>query len=161
MAALNSRQAFEALCRRAEKTKWVVFAKAPFGGPEHVLKYLAAIPIGSRQPAAEPSRSKDGNVTFLWKDYVNGNKTKVITPAAVEFIRRFLHTLPAGERMRHHTSPRSPGAHWLRASFAFIPGIAQHSSIPASEARNTFKTHRLRPAQFNAILSAPLRRVSL
>jgi hypothetical protein len=41
MAALNNRQAFEALCRRAEKMKCVVFAKAPFGGPEHVLKYLA------------------------------------------------------------------------------------------------------------------------
>jgi hypothetical protein len=39
----------------------------------------------------------DGKVTFLWKDYADGNKTKVMTLDAVEFIRRFLlHILPAG-----------------------------------------------------------------
>ena len=31
----------EALCHDASKIKWVVYAKAPFGGPEQVLKYLA------------------------------------------------------------------------------------------------------------------------
>jgi hypothetical protein len=41
MKALNGPQAFQALCRRAAKVKWVVFAKAPFGSPEQVLKYLA------------------------------------------------------------------------------------------------------------------------
>jgi hypothetical protein len=39
----------------------------------------------------------DGRVTFLWKDYADGNKTKTMTLDAVEFIRRFLlHILPAG-----------------------------------------------------------------
>jgi hypothetical protein len=41
MAGLAKPAAFETLCRRAKKIKWVVFAKAPFGGPEQVLKYLA------------------------------------------------------------------------------------------------------------------------
>jgi hypothetical protein len=36
-------------------------------------------------------------VTFLWKDYADGNKTKTMTLDAVEFIRRFLlHVLPVG-----------------------------------------------------------------
>src|ERR1700693_2889510 len=39
----------------------------------------------------------DGRVTFLWKDYADGNKTKTMTLDAVEFIRRFLlHLLPSG-----------------------------------------------------------------
>ena len=41
MAGLARPAAFEALCRRARRIKWVVYAKPPFGGPEQVLKYLA------------------------------------------------------------------------------------------------------------------------
>jgi hypothetical protein len=97
MAALNSPQAFQALCRRAAKVKWVVFAKAPFGGPEQVLKYLARY---THRVAISNSRIlsiEDGNVSFQWKDYEDGNKPKVMTLAATEFIRRFLlHILPAG-----------------------------------------------------------------
>jgi hypothetical protein len=33
--------AFEVLCRRAGKIKWVVYAKAPFSGPSQILMYLA------------------------------------------------------------------------------------------------------------------------
>jgi hypothetical protein len=97
MAALNRPLAFEALCRRAAKAKWVVFAKAPFGGPEQVLKYLARY---THRVAISSSRIlsiDDGKVSFLWKDYADGHKTKVMTLAATEFIRRFLlHILPAG-----------------------------------------------------------------
>ncbi len=97
MAALNNQPAFEALCRRAAKVKWVVFAKAPFGGPEQVLKYLARY---THRVAISNSRIlsiEDGKVSLLWKDYADGNKTKVMTLTATEFIRRFLlHILPAG-----------------------------------------------------------------
>ena len=97
MAALNGPHVFKALCRRAEKIKWVVFAKAPFGGPEQVLKYLARY---THRVAISNSRIlsiEDGKVTFLWKDYADGDKTKAMTLAATEFIRRFLlHILPAG-----------------------------------------------------------------
>jgi hypothetical protein len=97
MAALNSPHTFEALCRRAQKTKWVVFAKAPFGGPDQVLKYLARY---THRVAISNSRIlsiEDGKVSFLWKDYADGNQTKVMTLTAVEFIRRLLlHILPAG-----------------------------------------------------------------
>jgi hypothetical protein len=97
MAGLANPAAFKALCRRAERMKWVVFVKPPFGGPEQVLKYLARY---THRVAISNSRIlsiEDGRVTFLWKDYAGGNQTKTMTLDAVEFIRRFLlHIVPAG-----------------------------------------------------------------
>jgi hypothetical protein len=38
-----------------------------------------------------------GRVTFAYKDYADGDKSKVMTLEATEFIRRFLlHILPSG-----------------------------------------------------------------
>jgi hypothetical protein len=40
---------------------------------------------------------EDGRVTFRYKDYADGNKTKILTLEATGFIRRFLlHILPSG-----------------------------------------------------------------
>ena len=71
--------------------------KPPFGGPEQVLKYLARythrVAISNRRLLS----MEDGRVTFEYKDYADGNKTKVMTLEATEFIRRFLlHILPSG-----------------------------------------------------------------
>ena len=97
MAGLARPAAFAALCNRARRIKWVVHAKPPFGGPEQVLKYLARY---THRVAISNSRIlsiESGKVTFLWKDYADGNKTKAMTLDAVEFIRRFLlHILPKG-----------------------------------------------------------------
>jgi Putative transposase len=88
---------FAALYNRARRIKWVVHVKPPFGGPEQVLKYLARY---THRVAVSNSRILSiecGKVTFLWKDYADGNKTKIMSLDAVEFIRRFLlHVLPAG-----------------------------------------------------------------
>jgi hypothetical protein len=89
--------AFEALCQKASRMEWVVYAKRPFGGPEPVLKYLARythrVAISNRRLLS----MEDGRVTFEWKDYADGNQTKTMTLEAVEFIRRFLlHVLPSG-----------------------------------------------------------------
>ncbi len=97
MAALASPAAFEALCRQARRIKWVVFVKPPFGGPEQVLKYLARytdrVAISNRRLLS----MEDGRVTFEYKDYADGNQSKVMTLEATEFIRRFLlHILPRG-----------------------------------------------------------------
>jgi Putative transposase/Transposase zinc-binding domain len=97
MAGLARPAAFAALCNRARRIKWVVHAKPPFGGPEQVLKYLARY---THRVAISNSRILSiecGKVTFLWKDYADGNQTKAMTLDAVEFIRRFLlHVLPGG-----------------------------------------------------------------
>ncbi|MGA3007747.1 MAG: IS91 family transposase [Opitutaceae bacterium] len=97
LASLAKPAAFEALCRKSGKIKWVVHAKAPFGGPQRVLKYLARythrVAISNRRLLS----MEDGRVTFEWKDYANGSKTGTMTLDAVEFIRRFLlHILPGG-----------------------------------------------------------------
>jgi hypothetical protein len=83
--------------------KWVVYVKKPFGGPEHVLHYLARY---THRVAISNHRligMEDGKVTFRWKDYAHGKKRKM-TLAAEEFIRRFLlHVLPKGlVRIRHY-----------------------------------------------------------
>lgn len=88
------------------KTRWVVYAKPPFAGPEAVLAYLARythrVAISNRRLIAH-----DGNgVTFRYKDYrrEGAARQQVMTLATGEFIRRFLlHTLPRGfHRIRHY-----------------------------------------------------------
>jgi len=46
----------------------------------------------------------DGQVSFRWKDYRDGQTDKVVTLPAAEFIRRFLlHALPPGfQRIRYY-----------------------------------------------------------
>ena len=83
---------------------WVVYAKAPFGGPQHVLEYLGRythrVAISNRRLLA----LEDGQVSFQWKDYRDGQQQKLMTVSADEFIRRFLqHALPPGfQRIRYY-----------------------------------------------------------
>jgi hypothetical protein len=76
---------------------WVVYAKRPFGGPQHVLHYLARY---THRVAISNHRLvdfTDGKVAFRWKDYAHGNKRRLMTVTAEEFLRRFLlHSLPRG-----------------------------------------------------------------
>ena len=94
---------FDAWLQKSKKTKWVVYAKPPFGGPEAVLKYLARY---THRVAISSSRlvsMENGRVTFRWRDSRHGNRSSTITVEAIEFIRRFLlHILPAGfVKIRH------------------------------------------------------------
>jgi hypothetical protein len=103
LADLAEPARFHAWLRKSKKTEWVVYAKPPFGGPEHVLKYLARY---THRVAISSSRllSLDNDrVTFRWRDSRHGNHTKSMTLEAVEFIRRFmLHVLPSGfMKIRH------------------------------------------------------------
>jgi hypothetical protein len=76
---------------------WVVYSKRPFGGPEHVLRYLGAY---THRVAISNSRLvalSDGNVTFRWRDSAHGNKKRLMALDVHEFLRRFLlHLLPPG-----------------------------------------------------------------
>ena len=47
---------------------------------------------------------EEGQVSFQWKDYRDGQQQKVMTVSAEEFIRRFLqHALPPGfQRIRYY-----------------------------------------------------------
>jgi len=90
-------KAFRAFLRSLYRHDWVVYAKRPFGGPQHVLQYLARY---THRVAISNHRLldfKDGKVTFRWKDYAHGNKKRKMTLTADEFLRRFLlHVLPRG-----------------------------------------------------------------
>ena len=83
---------------------WVVHAKRPFGGPEHVLRYLANYTHRTAISNHRLVSLRDGNVSFLWKDYAHGCRRRVMTLTATEFLRRFLmHVLPKGfVRIRHY-----------------------------------------------------------
>jgi hypothetical protein len=89
--------------RQLFRQDWVVYAKPPFGGTEHVLHYLARythrVAISNHRLLA----LEDDRVTFRWKDYAHGNKKRKMTVSTDEFLRRFLlHVLPHGfMRIRH------------------------------------------------------------
>ena len=94
---------FAKFLRQLFRQDWVVYAKPPFGGPEHVLHYLARythrVAISNHRLLA----FENDRVTFRWKDYAHGNKKRKMTVSADEFLRRFLlHMLPRGFiRIRH------------------------------------------------------------
>ena len=95
--SLANEKAFAAFLRTLFREDWVVYAKAPFGGPEHVLQYLARY---THRVAISNHRllSVDGDhVTFRWKDYAHHSKYRAMTLTLEEFLRRFLqHVLPKG-----------------------------------------------------------------
>jgi Putative transposase/Transposase zinc-binding domain len=105
-AHLADRRAFLRHLAPVRKTRWVVYAKAPFAGPEAVLAYLSRythrVAIANRRLIACDASS----VTFRYKDYrrPGADRQQVLTLATDEFIRRFLlHVLPRGfHRIRHY-----------------------------------------------------------
>jgi hypothetical protein len=103
-AELAQPAAFARRLDALRRLDWVVYAKAPFGGPKQVLAYLGRY---THRVAIANSRLlafDETTVRFAWKDYRQGGKTKVMALEAFEFIRRFLlHTLPDGfHRIRHY-----------------------------------------------------------
>jgi hypothetical protein len=92
---MDSNTPFRAFLRPLFRQDWVVYAKRPFGGPQHVLHYLAR--YTHRVAIANHRRVSiaDGKVTFRWKDYRRNGKQRNMTVSAEEFLRRFmLRVLP-------------------------------------------------------------------
>ena len=88
---------FAAWLRPLFRKDWVVYAKPPFGGPQHVLRYLGRY---THRVAISNHRLvsfADGTVTFRWRDSAHHNEQKLLTLSVDEFLRRFLlHLLPEG-----------------------------------------------------------------
>lgn len=111
---LASPKVFAALIRQTYRHAWVVYCKRPFGGAEHVLRYLGGythrVAISNHRLVA----MADGKVTFRWRDSAHHNKKRLMTLSIEEFLRRFLlHVLPPGfVRIRHFgiLSTRNRGA---------------------------------------------------
>jgi hypothetical protein len=106
LARLADADAFAACLAPLKKTRWFVYSKKPFAGPEAVLAYLSRY---THRVAISNSRliaADENGVTFKWKDYrcEGRERYKTMTLGTHEFIRRFLlHVLPKGvHRIRHY-----------------------------------------------------------
>ena len=103
LAELQDPKRFQQRLDSLRRREWVVYAKPPFGGPEKVIEYLGRY---THRVAISNHRIvdvADGEVTFRWRDYRHGNRSRTMTLDAHEFIRRFLlHVLPDRfVRIRH------------------------------------------------------------
>jgi len=102
-ASLKDPMAWDEFLKEMRKKEWVVYAKPPFGSPEHVLKYLARythrVAISNRRIVS----MTDKQVSFRYRDRTQGDITRTMTLDGVEFLRRFLlHILPKRfVRIRH------------------------------------------------------------
>jgi hypothetical protein len=103
LGPLGRPKVFASLLRQTYRKEWVVYSKRPFGGAEHVLRYLGCythrIAISNHRLVT----LVDGKVTFRWRDSAHKNKKRRMTLPVEEFLRRFLlHVLPRGfVRIRH------------------------------------------------------------
>jgi hypothetical protein len=104
LEALVDRKAFIGYLKPLKDKEWVVYAKAPFAGPQQVLDYVGRY---THRVAISNHRLldiEDGRVRFLWKDYRDNNQQKTMELSVDDFIRRFLlHVLPAAfQRIRYY-----------------------------------------------------------
>ena len=106
LETLSDGRAFAQHLAAVRQVEWVVYAKAPFAGPQQVLDYVGRY---THRVAISNQRLidlEDGHVRFRYKDYRvdSSQQSTSMTLAATEFIRRFLlHALPAGfHRIRYY-----------------------------------------------------------
>jgi hypothetical protein len=104
LGALRNPQVFRRHLDPVRNVKWVVYAKAPFAGPQQVVDYVGRY---THRVAISNHRIvdiEDGQVKFNWRDYRDNNQQKTMPLSAEEFIRRFLlHVLPSGfHRIRYY-----------------------------------------------------------
>jgi hypothetical protein len=95
-------RAFASWLRVLFRHDWVVYSKPPFGGPEHVLRYLGAY---THRVAISNSRLvalSEDNVTFRWRDSAHGNKKRLMTLPSP------LPPASAAARLRAHPQLRLP-----------------------------------------------------
>ena len=79
--------------------EWIVYAKAPFGGPHAVIEYLGRYThkVAISNHRINSINEEEDTVSFNYKDYADGSKQKQMSLSCREFIRRFeQHILPKG-----------------------------------------------------------------
>src|SRR5512141_2306248 len=78
-----------AMLRGLFRSDWVAYAKRPFGGAEHALRYLGCythrVAISNHRLVA----LEDGEVVFRWRDSAHKNKKRLMRLPLDEFLRRF------------------------------------------------------------------------
>jgi len=95
LAELRPPDQFTAFLKDLYSREWIVYAKPPFKSPEKLLDYLGRYTHKIAISNHRIIKMESGEVFFAWRDYADGNKKKIMTREASEFIRRFLlHVLP-------------------------------------------------------------------
>ncbi len=95
--SLNNKYNLKKLINELYNKNWIVFAKKPFGSPKQVLRYLGRYTHKVAISNKRILKYENGEVSFRWKDYKDGGKSKIMILKVEEFIRRFLlHILPNG-----------------------------------------------------------------
>lgn len=97
-------ESLKSILTRASKHDWVVYAKAPFNGPESVISYLGQYTHKVAISNNRIKEIKDDSVVFSYRDRADNNEIKLLELDGKEFVRRFLlHTLPSKFcRIRHY-----------------------------------------------------------
>lgn len=98
IADFDDPAAFPRLIARLARSRWIVYAKKPFGRAEHVLRYLGRYTHRVAISSGRITHASKAEITFRTK---GGN---TVTLAPVEFLRRFVqHVLPGGfHKIRHY-----------------------------------------------------------
>ncbi len=135
-AGLADKTTFKRFITPLRHIRWVVYCKAPFAGPEQVLRYLSRythrVAISNRRLVA----ADDEAIAFRWKDYRVSDRWKTMRLHPHEFIRRFLlHVLPKGfHRIRHYglfaSTNRAESIATARALLNVVPSAADPQQEP-------------------------------
>jgi hypothetical protein len=138
--ALSEPVAFARFLHQACRPKWVVYTKRPFAGPEAFLAYLCRYThrVAISNQRIERLDREKGAVTFGYKDYSQGGRSRQMTLALPEFLRRFcLHILPPRfVKIRHYgllsNRDRSGRIEQARALLGPAPATVQELGAQSS-----------------------------
>jgi hypothetical protein len=137
-AGLADKRTFKRFIGPLRHIRWVVYCKAPFAGPQQVLRYLSRythrVAISNRRLIA----ADNAGIAFRWKDYrIDGpGRWKTMRLHPHEFIRRLLlHVLPKGfHRIRHYGlfahANRTKNIATARALLGVVPPALQQQNQP-------------------------------
>ena len=104
LASLASVDSRRQIFRAWQSKRWVMYSQPPFAGPRQLIDYLGRY---THRVAISNERllsCNDGEVRFTYRDRRDGDRVKIATLSADEFIGRFLaHVLPNRFlRVRHY-----------------------------------------------------------
>jgi hypothetical protein len=137
---VESEAAFGRWLSRIRRQAWVVYAKAPFGGPEQVIKYVGRYTHRVAITNGRIVGIEGGRVGFEYKDYRAGGQRKEMWLGGEAFLGRFLrHVLPKGfQRIRHYGLLAKGQGAKLRRCREALEGAVRTAAEP--EARHASRT---------------------
>lgn len=143
----------------SKKTKWRIYAKAPFAGPQQVLRYLGRYTHRSAISNASILAFENGRVTFAYRERRHGNRRAKLSLQAPEFVRRFLrHVVPKRFlRVRHYGILQPPQGLSRPALPPTASGRPAEREAPRVLAAADPPAHRRPPRALHTLQAGPLR----